>query len=306
MLHMTEHWTTQEIKDNRLQPDMLTFVPGVYGVATGAAADMSEFRMTSDDPTVANVWKAIDAGPWYLFNAKASNFQPSGDYTIGCWMGLTFPKAVIGDYTRYEFQDNNCAFSDTNYICSTNDKGGAPGKAPGPNHAVVLNGVHNEGPYPEGAERGKFVIKYHVEDMGGNRECATPTRTVIVKDTMVPRIFLYKNGSLIGYNATYKPDWGIGGWNDLSRYTTRSYYNLTDLQANRAKALQSDGTAAYSTLVGEFSPFQSQLMEFKRRWGFSLVVWTPAMALAVAYATGAIEVSGAEQRKGYDDIKDCI
>jgi hypothetical protein len=305
-LHMIDHWTSEEIKEAREQPDMLTFVPGIYGVATGAAADMSDREMTSDNPVVANVWKAIDEGPWFLFGARASNFEPSGDYTIGCWLGLMFPKAVIGDYTKYEFEDDNCAFSDTNYLCSTNDKGGAAGKAPGPYHAVVQNGVHNEGPFPEGAERGKFVIKYHVEDMGGNRECETPARTIIVKDTMVPRIFLYKNGSLIGHNASYTPDMGIGGWNDLSRYSTKSYYNLTDLQANRAKALQSDGTAAYSTLVGEFSPFQTQLIELKRKWGFSLVVWAPAMALAVAYATGAVEVTGSPQRKGYADIADCI
>ena len=161
------------------------------------------------------------------------------------------------------------------------------------------------GPYPEGAERGKFVIKYHVEDMGGNRECVTPQRTVIVKDTMVPRIFLYKNGSLIGYNASYKPDKGIGGWNDLSRYETRSYYNLTDLQINRAKALNSDGTQAYSTLIGEFKPFQQSLLEVRDGW-FSLqwmVVAAPTVALAVAYVTGS---TGVPQRQSYDEIKDCI
>jgi hypothetical protein len=41
------------------------------------------------------------------------------------------------------------------------------------------------------AEAGKYVIFYHVQDKALNSECTTPTRTVIVRDTLPPVISLH-------------------------------------------------------------------------------------------------------------------
>merc|ERR1712100_384501 len=36
------------------------------------------------------------------------------------------------------------------------------------------------------AEAGKYVVTYHVKDKAGNKECKSPLRTVVVKDTLPP------------------------------------------------------------------------------------------------------------------------
>jgi hypothetical protein len=101
--------------------------------------------------------------------------------------------------------------ADTNfYLCSTNDEAvplaawdqttGA-GITEGTAHApeVVEAGfgrsdlhdaAHND---INQAEAGKYVIHYHVTDLAGNPECdgGSPSRTVIVKDTMRPVISLH-------------------------------------------------------------------------------------------------------------------
>merc|ERR1711968_203157 len=47
------------------------------------------------------------------------------------------------------------------------------------------------------AEAGMYVIYYHVEDTAGNKECETPSRTVVVKDTLPPVITLHLRNKMI-------------------------------------------------------------------------------------------------------------
>merc|ERR1711871_18773 len=47
------------------------------------------------------------------------------------------------------------------------------------------------------AEAGMYVIYYHVEDTAGNKECETPSRTVVVKDTLPPVITLHLRNQMI-------------------------------------------------------------------------------------------------------------
>merc|ERR1719247_585392 len=128
--------------------------------------------MKSSVSQVSTNWKAIDGGSWFIRDTPFT--EPDGHYQPGCW--LSMDGWTKGDY---KFDDSNCDFSVTNYICSTNDKGGN-GVSPVNNVEVSV--------YPPGAEKGKYVINYHVTDPAGNKECSSPKRTVVVKDTLPPVI----------------------------------------------------------------------------------------------------------------------
>jgi len=90
------------------------------------------------------------------------------------------------DFSSYIPNDLNLDSSTDNYLCSTND-------------ATVAQAEHHEEtaatvPHDKitRAEQGKYIIYYHVQDSSGNHECQpTPTRTVIVKDTLPPVITLH-------------------------------------------------------------------------------------------------------------------
>ena len=73
--------------------------------------------MNSEDLDAAMDWLATDGGKWYISDKGTS--QPSGDYTKGCWLGMTGYT-----YGHYKFDDNYCNYAATQYLCSTNDKGG--------------------------------------------------------------------------------------------------------------------------------------------------------------------------------------
>merc|ERR1712046_264027 len=95
-------------------PKYFSIVPGIYGLKPG---DYSSKPMNSEDLDAAMNWLATDGGTWFIRSTPFS--QPSGDYTKGCWLGMT-------GWTRghYKFDDKLCKYSATQYICSTNDKGG--------------------------------------------------------------------------------------------------------------------------------------------------------------------------------------
>merc|ERR1712000_243643 len=61
----------------------------------------------------------------------------------------------------------------------------------------------------ERAETGKYVIFYHVQDSSRNVECHSPSRTVIVKDTLPPVITLHLRQKLIHQSASAQL--GLGG-----------------------------------------------------------------------------------------------
>ena len=74
---------------------------------------------------------------------------------------------------------NGCAASATNYLCSTNDKGGR-GTDPGDTIPAAPPG--SGGGKVGGAVEGTYVITYHASAQGGVlHECSAPKRTVIVK-----------------------------------------------------------------------------------------------------------------------------
>jgi hypothetical protein len=76
------------------------------------------------------------------------------------------------------------------YLCSTNDQSTSNNAETAHAHALTHDQI-------ERAEAGKYVINYHVEDSSGNPECASPSRTVIVRDTLPPVITLHLRNKLI-------------------------------------------------------------------------------------------------------------
>jgi len=161
--------------------DYFRFVPGIVGMEEG---DYTAYAMKSSVAQVKSNWVAIDGGNWFIRNTKFT--QPDGNpgtggYQPGCWLGMDGWQE--GDY---KFLDSGCDFEVSSYVCSTNDKNG-PGESPSDIGVGVVNNVEVS-VYPPGAEKGKYVISYHVHDGAGNAECAAPTRTVVVKDTLPPVI----------------------------------------------------------------------------------------------------------------------
>merc|ERR1719453_2564318 len=99
-------------------------------------------KPAAGEPTVAGTWKAVDGGDWFIRNSPfAAAFDSSKNtaYTPGCWLSMFHWQS--GDY---HFEANGCAYSSTNYLCSTNDKGG-PGTG-------VSHSNKRVNAYPSGAE----------------------------------------------------------------------------------------------------------------------------------------------------------
>jgi len=81
--------------------------------------------------------------------------------------------------------------STDDYLCSTNDENSKKRSNTKNAKATKFTRAINR------AEAGKFVIEYHVSDKAGNKECATPRRVVIVRDTLAPVITLHLKKKLI-------------------------------------------------------------------------------------------------------------
>jgi len=60
-------------------------------------------------------WRVPDGGKWWLRDSTYS--EPNGDYLANCWLSMSG-----WDVNSLAFNDGNCNYSTTKYICSTNDK----------------------------------------------------------------------------------------------------------------------------------------------------------------------------------------
>jgi hypothetical protein len=99
--------------------EYFNLVPGVYGTERTSNRFLKQYGMNSEVPEVAVEWKAIDGGDWYLRDTPLTTSIYDGAYFPGCWLGMSYwhtDGAV--------FDARLCAYSDRNYVCSTNDKGG--------------------------------------------------------------------------------------------------------------------------------------------------------------------------------------
>jgi hypothetical protein len=98
------------------------------------------------------------------------------------------------------FFPKNAASKSNYYLCSTNDMQVPLEKhfAHDIPHDLIAH-----------AEAGKYIITYHAKDKAGNTECITPTRTVVVKDTLPPVISIKFGKALLGHSSSNAV--GIGG-----------------------------------------------------------------------------------------------
>eukprot|EP00937_MAST-01D_sp_MAST-1D-sp2_P003618 g3618.t1 len=78
-----------------------------------------------------------------------------------------------------------------NYLCGTNDEITRKFEGKNTNTFETDHLFRKENDLVSEAEAGVYVIYYHVQDKAGNQECNTPSRTVIVKDTLPPVISLH-------------------------------------------------------------------------------------------------------------------
>lgn len=60
-------------------------------------------------------WKVPDGGRWWM---RDSNYgEPNGDYEANCWLSM-----YKFDPNDIQFNDGNCSYATSKYLCSTNDK----------------------------------------------------------------------------------------------------------------------------------------------------------------------------------------
>ena len=111
----------------------------------------------------------------------------TGDVATKTWASTGAGKSSFGE----SYFPADAEAKTDKYLCSTNDQATSTSNAETA-HAHAL--THDQ---IERAEAGKYVINYHVEDSSGNPECASPSRTVIVRDTLPPVITLHLRNKLI-------------------------------------------------------------------------------------------------------------
>merc|ERR1712072_878648 len=107
----------------------------------------------------------------------------------------------------------NAASNTTEYFCGTNDEALEEPHLSWDGTDVAATNDHTLIDHEEisRAEAGKYIIHYHVSDSAGNPECegGSPSRTVIVRDTLPPVITLHLKGDLIHTSAADQT--GLGG-----------------------------------------------------------------------------------------------
>jgi len=110
-----------------------------------------------------------------------------------------YAKATFGD----DYFAADAAATNTEYLCSTNDQNVAiTNDSNAHSHSITHDKISR-------AEAGKYVIYYHVSDSSNNPEEFSPSRTVIVRDTLPPVITLHLRQKLI--HTSDASQHGLGG-----------------------------------------------------------------------------------------------
>jgi hypothetical protein len=99
------------------------------------------------------------------------------------------------------FPKDAAATTDT-YLCTTTETSGLSNAETSHSQGITHDKI-------ERAETGKYVIFYHVQDSSGNAECSSPSRTVVVRDTLPPVITLHLRKNLI--HTSQDGQKGLGG-----------------------------------------------------------------------------------------------
>ena len=103
-----------------------TYLVGIYRPESGCGSCTS-YAMNSDAMAIyeANTngvgWTSVApiADPWFMRETTYS--EPNGDYTAYCWLYIY----AWNDGTGWDFNDANCGYCYSRYLCSTNIAEGA-------------------------------------------------------------------------------------------------------------------------------------------------------------------------------------
>ena len=118
-------------------------------------------------------WQAIDLGSWFMRDSPFG--EPNGDYTENCWL-----LQYNWDVNNIQFNDANCAYSTSRYICSTNDKDPDPNFQRFQNQTRPPARTSISGTYtPANGYFGTDFFDFRVTDPGGETSTARVNITVI-------------------------------------------------------------------------------------------------------------------------------
>jgi len=89
-------------------------IPGVY--KTSSSGNFTYCAMNSSASYCGTSWRVGDGGRWWLRGSTYT--EPNGDYSANCWLGMR----SVASSSNITFNDANCNYSTSSYVCSTNDK----------------------------------------------------------------------------------------------------------------------------------------------------------------------------------------
>jgi hypothetical protein len=93
-----------------------TELAGIYRPSNGCGGCTSHAMHSSGDSDQgAHGWTSVapQPNPWFLRDIPYA--EPNGDYTANCWL-----KQTAHDGSGAKFNDGNCIYGFSNYLCSTN------------------------------------------------------------------------------------------------------------------------------------------------------------------------------------------
>ena len=102
------HWDSMI---SRFSSSYFPFIPGVYKASSGG-----NYTGCAMNSSGCSDWRVGDGGSWWLRSSTYS--EPNGDYTAYCWLGTR----SVASSSNITYNDGNCIYSGSSYICSTNDK----------------------------------------------------------------------------------------------------------------------------------------------------------------------------------------
>ena len=105
-----QHWNSML---SRYSSTYFGTIPGVYKTANGGNYTYCSMNSNASH---CNAWTVGDGGRWWLRSTTYT--EPNGDYTAYCWLGTR----SVASSSNITFNDANCNYSTSSYICSTNDK----------------------------------------------------------------------------------------------------------------------------------------------------------------------------------------
>jgi len=147
--------------------------------------------------------------------AKRDGSTQGGCAAVGLEMASFHSEGAKTEFDAKFFGTNESS----EYLCSTNDQDNT--MSAHRHTAIVKENTHN-------ALAGTYVINYHVKDSSQNKECSSPSRTVIVRDTLPPVISLHLDKKLIhvsDHSAVGLSDGNLAGPNPAVNKAGDPTYN---------------------------------------------------------------------------------